>query len=197
MKRNLFITLFLISSLLCHALQYTNWIVEYQASGNYNFVGDRFYIKSQTQNMSSDDVLFKYYASFVAKLFNNKSATRVYSESEANVIIYLYCSISGPHQESGVYYTPQVSIPVNGVIFNYGAPRTYTNLYYCRDLVINAYDKSGQNKWKINVRSVGGSNDYSYVLPLMCYAIRNQIGYSGSDKVTLTDYDGARRFFDY
>ncbi len=181
--------------LISQAQQYTSWEVEYQAFGNYSFYGDKFYIKSQNPNMQTDDVQFKSYSSYISRLFTNKSATRVYNEAEANIIVYVYCSISGPYEERGVYNTPQVSIPSGNYVWTFGGPRTYSITHYKRDLGLNVYNKNGDNLWKINAHSEGGSNDYSYVLPLICYAIRNVVGNSGSNKVELTDYDAAARFF--
>ena len=175
--KSLFFFLSLFMSLNVSAQKY---VVNYQTYGNYNFYGKTIFLESSTKGLTTDDIEFREYSKYIGKLFSFNGASMTLDRSNANVIVYVCCAISEPQKD--VYNSPTVSIPSGNYVWRFGGPRTYTS--YTRYLELKAYTTSDSNNvWKATITSSGSSGDYSSILPVLCFSIRNSIGKASNNEI--------------
>lgn len=86
----------------------TRYYASVNSFGNYNLLGKTFYIESGDNNIPSNDVEFREYASYVAKALESVGAKEINDKKKADMCILITYGIS---DES---YTETVPVPIWG-----------------------------------------------------------------------------------
>jgi len=150
-----------------------------------------YIIKPLGENTRSSDLKFQRQSNRLAKILNNKGYTPVGNESMAQQVIYFDYGIDKIKEETKVYTEPDISIG-----FSWGYPyhypyyypfwsdigytryRTYSKTYrlFNRYIVILSKDKGGKELWRVDISSVGESNNLAQIVPILIRASAPYIG---------------------
>jgi len=150
-----------------------------------------YIIKPLGQDTNIDDLKFQRQSRRLAKILNIKGYKEVNSKNLAQQIIYFDYGIERVKEETKVYTEPDVSVgfswgyPYRYHYFSpfwsdigYSSYRTYRKTYrlFNRYIVILSKDQSGKELWRVDVSSVGESNELEKIVPILIRASKPYIG---------------------
>jgi len=137
-----------------------------------------------------DDLKFQRQSRRLAKILNRKGYREVASKDLAQQIIYFDYGIEKVKEETQIYTEPDISFG-----FSWGYPyrysyspfwsdigyssyRTYRKTYklFNRYIVILSKNQSDKELWRVDVSSVGESNELEKIVPLLIRASEPYIG---------------------
>lgn len=133
------------------------------------------------------------------KVLKAKGYKKVQEGTEATVMITLNYGIEKDHEKKEIYVDPELSMmgykhqePYEGVRYDpfYGGYTHYDNdfykgtfrsysttyVYYDRFVNLVARDKSGRELWRVDVSSIGESQELTKIVPLLIKATEPYIG---------------------
>lgn len=188
MKREILIYLLIMFTLLCSAQSNSQLNININSFGTYDMSGKSYYIESCMDNLPSNDLEFKEYASYIDMVMKTKGAIRCDNHNLADMVILMHFDIT---DESYLINVPKP----------YGSETTRTDSYYNYSYgitgyhnvtkkvdnyhsVINlfAYDnkqiETPEMLWKTSISSEGSVSDYRIVFPYLAFST---IPYIGND----------------
>jgi hypothetical protein len=152
-----------------------------------------YIIKPLGDDTSSDTLKFQRQSSILAKILNLKGYKELSHKNLAEQIIYFDYGIEKIKEETRTYSEPDVSFGFSwGYPYRYGYPyyspfwsdvgyssyRTYRKTYkiFNRYIVILSKDQLGKELWRIDVSSLGESNNLQEIVPILIRASKPYIG---------------------
>ncbi|HHB95139.1 MAG TPA: hypothetical protein ENK88_08340 [Campylobacterales bacterium] len=152
-----------------------------------------YIIKPLGEDTDSNDLKFQRQSSRLAKILNLVGYKQVNSQNLAGQIIYFDYGIEKIKEETRTYSEPDVSFGFSwGYPYRYGYPyyspfwsdigyssyRTYRKTYrlFNRYIVILSKDQLGKELWRVDVSSVGESNNLQKIVPILIRASKPYIG---------------------
>jgi uncharacterized protein YihD (DUF1040 family) len=150
-----------------------------------------YIIKAKNNDLNSITLLHK--------VLKERGYIEAKNETVAQQIIYFDYGIKKDHEEKDVYVDPELSFSGYGVVKPYegiqydplrggigyydndfykGTFRTYTTtyIYYDRYLNLLAKDKSAKEIWRVDVSSIGESENVKKIIPLLIKATKPYLG---------------------
>ncbi len=158
-----------------------------------------YIIKPFGEATSIDNLKFQRQRSRLVKILNSKGYTLVQDESMASQIIYFDYGIKKIEEETKTYSEPDVSVGFSwgypyGRYYYRGYPyyspfwndvgytryRTYTKTYriFKRYIVILSKNRLDKELWRVDVSSIGESNNLPKIVPIL---LRASIPYIGKN----------------
>ena len=152
-----------------------------------------YIIKPLGQDTNIDDLKFQRQSRRLAKILNIKGYKEVNSKNLAQQIIYFDYGIEKVKEETKVYTEPDVSFGFSwGYPYRYGYPyyspfwsdigyssyRTYRKTYrlFNRYIVILSKNLLSKELWRVDVSSVGESDNLQKIVPILIRASEPYIG---------------------
>jgi hypothetical protein len=152
-----------------------------------------YIIKPLGDDTNINDLKFQRQSSRLAEILNLKGYKKVSYENLAEQIIYFDYGIEKIKEETRTYSEPDVSFGFSwGYPYRYGYPyyspfwsdvgyssyRTYRKTYkiFNRYIVILSKDQLGKELWRIDVSSLGESNNLQEIVPILIRASKPYIG---------------------
>ena len=134
-----------------------------------------------------DDLKFQRESSKLAEILNQKGYFRVKDKKSAKQIIYFDYGVEKIKEETQIYSEPDISFgvgwgyPYYSSFWNdigYTRYRTYSKTYkvFNRYIVILSKDKNQKELWRVDVSSIGESNNLSKIIPILLKASIPYIG---------------------
>lgn len=150
-------------------------------------------IKSLGDDTDSNSLKFQQQSQYLIKLLNKKGYSQSSHENLAEQIIYFDYGIEKIKEETRSYSEPDVSFGISwGYPFgyyhqryhpfwhdvSYSSYRTYRKTYrvFNRYIVILAKDQLGKELWRVDVSSIGESDNLKKIVPLLIEASEPYIG---------------------
>jgi len=150
-------------------------------------------IKALGSNTDKDSLRFKRQSQYLVKLLNKKGYTQSTQESLAQQIIYFDYGIEKIKEDRVSYSEPAVSFGVSwGYPFGYyrhryhpfwhnvgySSYRTYNRTYrlFNRYIVISAKNQKNREMWRVDVSSIGESDNLKKIIPLLIEVAEPYIG---------------------
>jgi len=150
-------------------------------------------IKALGSDTDINSLLFQRQSQYLVKLLNKKGYTQSSHESLAEQIIYFDYGIEKIKEETKTYTEPNVSFGVSwGYPFGYyhsryhpfwnevgfSSYRTYHKTYklFNRYIVILSKDQTGKELWRVDVSSIGKSDNLKRIIPILINASEPYIG---------------------
>ena len=194
----------LISSILLISTGCTPVISKYRVTidaitaPNSSIKPSSYAIKALGEETDKDSLKFQQQSQHLVKLLNAKGYTQNSHESLAEQIIYFDYGIEKIKEETRTYSEPDVSFGVSwGYPFGYyhsryhpfwqevgfSSYRTYRKTYrlFNRYIVILAKEQTGKELWRVDVSSIGESDNLKKIIPLLIEASEPYIG-TNTDK---------------
>jgi hypothetical protein len=155
-------------------------------------------IKALGTETDKNSLKFQQQSHHLVKLLNKKGYTQSSYENLAEQIIYFDYGIEKIKEESRTYSEPDISFGLSwGYPFGYyhhhyhpfwhevgySSYRTYRKTYrlFNRYIVILAKDQIGKELWRVDVSSIGESDNLKKIIPLLIEASEPYIG-TNTDK---------------
>ena len=147
-----------------------------------------YVIKPLAKETNIDELRFKRQSNILTNILNQKGYKQVSYENIAQQIIYFDYGIEKIKEETQIYSEPDVSFgfswgyPYSYYPFwsdiGYNRYRTYRKTYktFNRYVVILSKNQLGQELWRIDISSIGESNNLSQIVPLLLQASKDYIG---------------------
>jgi len=150
-----------------------------------------YIIKPLGEDTDIDDLKFQRQSRRLAKILNKKGYREVNSKDLALQIIYFDYGIEKIKEETQIYTEPDISFgfswgypyryPYYSPFWSdigYSSYRTYRKTYklFNRYIVIISKDQSGKELWRVDVSSVGESNNLEKIVPILIRASEPYIG---------------------
>ncbi|SFV67683.1 hypothetical protein MNB_SV-12-1406 [hydrothermal vent metagenome] len=150
-------------------------------------------IKALGDQTDTDSLKFQQQSKHLVKLLNEKGYTESSNESLAEQIIYFDYGIEKIKDETLIYHEPDISFGISwGYPFGYyhqhyhpfwndieyTSYRTYskTHRVFNRYIVILAKNQRNQEIWRVDVSSIGESDNLKKIVPLLIKASKPYIG---------------------
>ena len=150
----------------------------------------RYVIKALGESVKIDKLKFQRQSSRLIQILNRKGYSLVPDESMAEEIIYFDYGIEKIKEELRVYREPDASLG-----FSWGYPygyyshfwhhdmsytryRTYSEIYHLfnRYIIILSKNRFGKELWRVDVSSIGESNNLAKIIPILLQASVPYIG---------------------
>jgi len=150
-----------------------------------------YIIKPLGEDTDIDDLKFQRQSRRLAKILNKKGYREVNSKDLALQIIYFDYGIEKTKEETQIYTEPDISFgfswgypyryPYYSPFWSdigYSSYRTYRKTYklFNRYIVIISKDQSGKELWRVDVSSIGESNNLEKIVPILIRASEPYIG---------------------
>jgi len=152
-----------------------------------------YIIKPLGEDTTIDDLKFQRQSKKLAKILNRKGYKEVDYKNLAQQIIYFDYGIEKVKEETKIYTEPDVSFGFSwGYPYRYGYPyyspfwsdigyssyRTYRKTYrlFNRYIVILSKNQFGKELWRVDVSSVGESDNLQKIVPILIRASEPYIG---------------------
>jgi len=150
-----------------------------------------YIIKPLGEDTDIDDLKFQRQSRRLAKILNKKGYREVNSKDLALQIIYFDYGIEKIKEETQIYTEPDISFgfswgypyryPYYSPFWSdigYSSYRTYRKTYklFNRYIVIISKDQSGKELWRVDVSSIGESNNLEKIVPILIRASEPYIG---------------------
>lgn len=94
MKRKIFICLSIMFTILCSAQSNSQLNININSFGTYDMSGKSYYIESCMDNLPTNDLEFKEYASYIDMVMKTKGAIRCDNHSLADIVILMHFDIT-------------------------------------------------------------------------------------------------------
>ena len=152
----------------------------------------RFVILPGNKDLPEQDLQFIEFKAYLEKVLAKRGFTKVDTLQNGDVVLFLAYDVSGPQ---AYQYSYEVPVWNNMGVYPYSRRYLYystmpvytqhieTQMLYKRHLSLEAYDmaaylqqKTPLQLWKVNVQSMGQSNDLRLTLPYMITAMLPYIG---------------------
>ncbi len=197
MKKLFYILLIFIITGCTHIVNRYHISVDAISSLDATVAPSSYIIKPLGEATSIDNLKFQRQKSRLVRILNSKGYTLVLNESDARQIIYFDYGIEKIKEETKVYSEPDVSVGFSwgypyGRYYYRGYPyyspfwsdieytryRTYSKTYrlFNRYIVILSKNKLGKELWRVDVSSIGESNNLPKIVPIL---LRASIPYIG------------------
>jgi hypothetical protein len=171
------------------------------AKKNQKITPSQYVIKALGKDTDETSLRFQQQSQYLIKILNDSRYTQASHENFAQQIIYFDYGIEKISQESR-YYEPEVTVGVTwGFPFGYyrhryhpfwydgyyGNSRSYyrTSRLFNRYIVILAQDQTGAELWRVDVSSVGESDNLKKIIPLLIKASKPYIGTNTDEPIKL------------
>ncbi len=163
-----------------------------------------YVIKPLGEDTNIDTLKFKRQANILEKILDKKGYQKVKYKNLAQQIIYFDYGIETVQQKTKTYSEPDVSFGVSLGYpfwgypyrhyhppfwgdFGYTRYRTYSKTYklFNRYIVILAKDQLGKELWRVDVSSVGESDNLARIVPILLKASEPYIGKDTKEPIQL------------
>jgi len=171
-----------------------------------------YVIKPLGENTNIDTLKFKRQANILEKILDKKGYQKVKYKNLAQQIIYFDYGIETVQQETKTYSEPNVSFGVSLGYpfwgnypyryynppfwgdFGYTRYRTYSKTYklFNRYIVILSKDQLDNELWRVDVSSIGESNNLDKIVPLLLKASEPYIGKDTKEPIQLVIKDNEK-----
>jgi len=200
-KKQITLTLFLVLLTTGCSLINPTYDITINAMTNSNKIvpPSSYIIKPMNKELDLNGLMFQKQSKLLHEILGEKGYEKAKSELLASLVIYLDYGIKKDHEEKEVYVDPELSFsgyglvkpyegigydPLHGGLSYYdndfykGTFRTYTTIYtyYDRYLTILAKDRLSKEVWRIDVSSIGESQDVKKIIPRLIEASKPFIG---------------------
>lgn len=150
-----------------------------------------YIIQPLEKDTNIDDLKFQRQSNRLAKILNLKGYKKVNHKKSAKQIIYFDYDIEKIKEETRTYSEPDVSFgfswgyPYRHHYYSpfwsdigYSSYKTYRKTYrlFNRYIVIISKDQLGKELWRVDVSSIGESNNLQKILPILIKASEPYIG---------------------
>ena len=185
------------------------YAVSVNSYGNYDLKGKTYYIESGDETISSNDLEFKEYASYLKEDLKIQGAQEIADKKHADMCILLnYCITDKSYQESipvpEYGRTTVSSTKTEGNTTTYQYNYGTTGYHYVQKNVSNflrivniyAYDNKTLDSepimvWKTNLASEGSKSDLRKIVPHLLYVGMGRLGKStNEEEKAAVDEDG-------
>ena len=204
MKRRVIITLITLFTLTftigCTVIPKYRVTIDAITAPNITAKPSTYLLKSLDKNVDSNSLRFQQYASPLMKILEEKGYRKVEKAERAKQIIYFDYGIDKLKEERSTYVEPDITFGF-GFGYPYGAfgyydpfyhpvyytsrYHTYTNTLYNRYITILAKDPSAKELWRVDVSSVGESQNLRKIIPLLIKASKPYLGTTTKEPVEL------------
>lgn len=168
-----------------------------------DIVPTTYTIKALGKNTDENSLPFQRQKQHLVEVLNAKGYTPSSHPNLAEQIIYFDYGIEKAQEERRVYHEPDVHFGVSwGYPYGYYRPyyhpfwynagytsyRTYERHYilYNRYVVISAKDQTEKELWRVEVSSVGESDNLNRIIPLLIEASAPYIGTNTQEPIRLS-----------
>ena len=164
-----------------------------------------YVIKPLGDETDIDSLRFQRQSKILEKILEKKGYKKVKYKNLAQQIIYFDYGIETVKEETRTYSEPDISFGFGwGYPYRYYSPfwsdfgyttyRTYTKTYrvFNRYIVILSKDQLGNELWRVDISSVGTSNNLSKIVPILLKASEPYIGKDTKEPIKLVVEDSKR-----
>lgn len=195
MKRVFYILLLFAITGCSHIINKYHVTVDAINNLNIMVAPSSYVIKPLGDTTSSDDLKFQRQSNKLARVLNSNGYTIAQNESMAKQIIYFDYGIEKIKEETKTYSEPDISVGLSwGYPYGYYSRypfyspfmsdigytryRTYSKTYrlFNRYIVILSKNRLGKELWRVDVSSVGESDNLASIVPILLRASAPYIG---------------------
>jgi hypothetical protein len=178
-----------------------NITIDSIAKKNQKIAPSSYVIKALGKDTDENSLKFLQQSQYLAEILNQSGYTKVTHENLAEQIIYFDYGIENLSEDNRYSGESEVSVGVSwGFPFGYyhhhyhpfwydmGYSRSYyrTRTLFNRYVVILSKEQTGAELWRVDVSSIGESDNLKKIIPLLIKASKLYIGTTTDEPIKLT-----------